>query len=172
MAVGARACLYSDSLGDPGRVTRILWVTPDGASSSFSSPQLPAVGSRWPEPSQSSQPLPRAAPPCPASSASPRLQYGWEHKGLRHAPGASPGWRRMGTGSPPAAPGPLVSGSENQGLFKLQSDGPAQRASELGLLSALTPWLCIKEHTMWADALVTFSDLILSACNILLFSFY
>lgn len=38
--------------------------------------------------------------------------------------GASRGWRGVGVGSPPAAPGPLVSGLENHGLFKLQSNGP------------------------------------------------
>lgn len=36
-------------------------------------------------------------------------------------PGASRGWRGVGAGSPPAGPGPLVSGSENRGLFRLQS---------------------------------------------------
>lgn len=45
-------------------------------------------------------------------------------------PGAS--WRRVGTGSPPAAPGPLVSGSENHGLFRLQSDGLGPESNRTG----------------------------------------
>lgn len=39
-------------------------------------------------------------------------------------PGASPGGRGVGARSPAGAPGPLLSGSENRGLFRLQSEGP------------------------------------------------
>ena len=88
--------------------------------------------------------------------------------------GASPGWRGVGVGSPPAAPGPLVSGLENHGLFKLQSNGP-DLATDLGLLTVPMSWFSFSQlkiivmckGTWYMDRLpwVHVSDLILSVAK-------
>lgn len=82
MAVGVGAGLCPDSLCDPRRATHPLWVTPEEWAPASAAAGFPDVGSWWRAPSQSSQPLPRAAPPALASSASleaPWLRNGWEH---------------------------------------------------------------------------------------------
>lgn len=138
VAVGFGAGLCPDLLCELGRATHPLWTTPGGTSSSPSSRGFPDVGSRWQETSQSPRPLPRAAPPgsaCSASLEAPWLGNGWERKGRRHAPGPGrrqPGLERGGCRLTARGPRPAS--------FRIREPWPLQTSEQ---------WAGLREQLIW-----------------------